>query len=96
MTMVLWAIVDELVRLTWTVDKGVASLDRRPAGVIPSDTSSGNHMIKLPLRSMRVVGIRRLARGEAQAMDQEMREAGGLTIVAIACGLAAWRARSWR
>lgn len=27
---------------------------------------------------------------------EEMREAGGLTIVAIACGLAAWRARSWR
>ncbi len=27
---------------------------------------------------------------------EEMREAGGLTIVAVACGLAAWRARRWR
>jgi hypothetical protein len=59
---VLRSVVRELVRLARLEDEGIARLDWRCSILVPDNPAAGNHVIKLPLRAMRVIRTRRLAR----------------------------------
>jgi hypothetical protein len=65
------AAVDKLMRLAWKKDTGVARHDRRYSVLVPHAAVAGDDVIELPLRAMRMIGVRRFARWDTQNFDIE-------------------------
>jgi hypothetical protein len=49
---VILAIVNQLVRLAWLEDKGIAGSDRRHPLAVAKLSGAGNDVVKLPLRAL--------------------------------------------
>ena len=77
------AVVDEGMRLAWLEDEGVARRDGRLAVFVAHETFARNHMVKFPLRAVRMVGVSGFASGHARDFDIERMafvEVGGIPL----------------
>src|SRR5581483_6753357 len=68
---ILGAVVEKLMRLSGSKEAGVAGNDRLRSLVVAHVSFTGNDVIELPLRAVRVEGIRRLSRRYAEDFDVE-------------------------
>ena len=66
---ILRAVVGQLVRLAGFENEGVARFNRRRPRLMPDDAPAGNHMVKFPLRAVRMIRTGRLPQREAANLD---------------------------
>src|SRR5262245_8047397 len=65
------AVVDELVRFTGFKQERVAGYNRSGTVRVPHGASSGNHMVKFPLRAVEMIRVRGFTGGNPNNLDIE-------------------------
>ena len=65
------SVIDQLVRLIWSKNEGVARFDRRLSTPVSRNSATGNDVIELPLRAVGVIRISRFSWRDPGNLDIE-------------------------